>query len=158
MDQSNHQKPQDVTDLTPKQTFAQFLKFTLFSISAGIIQILSFTLFSWVLDRWFAGAPWLTSEYGLAYFLALVLSVLWNFTINRKFTFKSAANVPKAMFKVFLFYCIFTPLSIWWGVALERIGWNDFAILLPTMVLNMITEYLFCLFFVYRHNLNTAAK
>jgi putative flippase GtrA len=156
MEQTNRPVARDVKDLTPKQTLAQFLKFTLFSISAGIIQIVSFTLFSWILDRWFADAEWLTSEYGLAYFMALVLSVLWNFTINRKFTFKSAANVPKAMFKVFLFYCVFTPLSIWWGVALERIGWNDFLILLPTMVLNMVTEYLFCLFFVYRHNLNTA--
>ncbi|MDD3126215.1 MAG: GtrA family protein [Candidatus Izemoplasmatales bacterium] len=142
--------------LTSKQNFFQFFKFTLFSISAGIIQILSFTILNLIFENFFAGASWLTSEYGLAYFVALVLSVLWNFTINRKFTFKSATNVPIAMLKVFLYYCVFTPLSIWWGVALERLGWNDYLILLPTMVINMVTEFLYCRLVVYRHSINTA--
>ena len=144
------------TKLSPKQNFFQFLKFTLFSISAGIIQILSFTILNLIFENFFAGSTWLTSEYGLAYFIALVFSVLWNFTINRKFTFKSATNVPVAMLKVFLYYCVFTPLSIWWGVALERLGWNDYLILLPTMVINMVTEFLFCRLVVYRNSINTA--
>ena len=58
------------------------LKFVLFSISAGVIQILSFTLFNELL-HW---------SYWFCYLVALVLSVLWNFTLNRKFTFRSAAN------------------------------------------------------------------
>jgi putative flippase GtrA len=144
--------------LTPKENAAQAFKFLLFSISAGIVQIISFTLLNWIFARFFTGAAWLTSEYGLSYFIALVLSVLWNFTINRKFTFKSATNVPVAMFKIFVYYLIFTPLSVWWGVALERAGWNDYLILLPTMVINMVTEFLVCRFFVYNDSINTAVK
>lgn len=142
--------------LTPRENRIQALKFGLFSVSAGIVQVVSFTIFAAVFNRFFSGVSWLTSEYGLSYFLALVLSVLWNFTINRKFTFKSATNVPIAMLKVFAYYCVFTPLSIWWGVALERVGWNDYLILLPTMIINMVTEFLFCRFFVYRNSINTA--
>jgi putative flippase GtrA len=161
------QEPQ----LTTKQNWWQFLKFVLFSMSAGIIQLLSFALFNdlihldelvrnWVLWLFNDGFGWNvvidTWEYGPSYFLALVLSVLWNFTINRKFTFKSATNVPIAMLKVLGYYIVFTPLSTWWGEALASIGWNSYAILLPTMVINMVTEFLFCKYVVYRHSMNTA--
>jgi len=156
----NEQKSPATTDapvkLTPKENTLQAIKFALFSMSAGIIQIISFSILNYVFERFYTGASWLTSEYGVSYFIALVLSVIWNFTINRKLTFKSATNVPIAMLKVFAYYCVFTPLSIWWGVALERAGWNDFVILLPTMVINMVTEYLFCRFVVYRNSINTA--
>lgn len=151
-----------ITKLTPRENRIQALKFGLFSVSAGVIQIVSFTVLNLLFDylfkdtNWFTDTSWLTSEYGLSYFIALILSVLWNFTINRKFTFKSATNVPIAMLKVFAYYCVFTPLSIWWGVSLERIGWNEYLILLPTMIINMVTEYLFCRFFVYRNSINTA--
>ena len=99
----------------------QFIKFALFSASAGIIQILSFTLMSEVIiklpflqnlmdtNRTFAKI--MSNEYGPMYLIALLLSVIWNFTFNRKFTFKSAANVPIAMLKVLAFYCVFTPVS-----------------------------------------------
>ena len=95
------------------------------------------------------------NEYGLTYFIALVLSVLWNFTLNRKFTFKSAANVPVAMLKVFGYYCVFAPLSIWWTVTLTDGGWNKYIVLLLTMLVNLCTEYLFTRYVVYRHQIYT---
>ena len=87
-----------------KKELIRSIKFLLFSISAGLIQMSSFALFKELLG-W---TNW------LSYLLALVLSVLWNFTLNRKFTFKSANNVPIAMFKVACYYAVFTPLSTRW--------------------------------------------
>lgn len=84
------------------------IKFVLFSASAGIIQVLSFTLMEEVLHL----------EHWISYLVSLVLSVLWNFTLNRKFTFYSANNVPIAMMKVAAFYLVFTPLSTWWTAVL----------------------------------------
>jgi alpha-tubulin suppressor-like RCC1 family protein/putative flippase GtrA len=136
------------TQLTIKENWLQVLKFTLFSISAGLVQILTFTLLNEL-----AKLP-----YWPAYLIALVLSVLWNFTFNRKFTFKSAANVPVAMLKVAVFYAVFSPLSTWWGDALTNIGWNEYVVLIGTMVINLVTEYLYARFFVYRNNMNTATK
>ena len=90
------------------------------------------------------------------YLIGLVLSVIWNFTLNREFTFKSANNVPVAMAKVFGFYCVFTPLSTWWGDYLtETAGWPDYLVLAGTMIINFITEFLFCRFVVYRNTINT---
>mgnify|MGYP003316661190 CR=1 FL=1 len=71
------------------------LKFVLFSMSAAVIELSSFSL----CDRMFGLAPWISQ------LISQILSVLWNFTFNRKFTFKSAKNVPIAMLLVFLFYC-----------------------------------------------------
>jgi len=122
-----------------KKSLWQAVKFTLFSISAGIIQVGSFTLMEiFIKDYWI---PYLTS---------LVLSILWNFTLNRKYTFKSAANVPVAMAKVFGFYLVFTPLSTWLGHLAEGCGINDFVILVVTMLANFVLEFLFCKFVVYR--------
>ncbi len=134
--------------LTKKQNIAQVIKFTLFSASAGIIETVLFAVLNDVfkLEGWF-----------LTYFPALVASVLWNFTFNRRYTFKSAANVPVAMLKVALFYCIFTPLSLWWGDALEKAGWLDYLVLAFTMIINLVTEYFYCRFFVYRNNMNNNA-
>ena len=131
--------------LTKKQNIMQVVKFVLFSASAGIIQIAVFALLE------LCGV----TTWAWAYFPSLVLSVLWNFTFNRRYTFQSAANVPVAMFKVFLFYCVFTPLSLWWGTALENAGWNDFLIQALTMATNLVTEFLYCRFVVYRNNMNT---
>lgn len=125
------------------------LKFTLFSVSAGVIQIASFSLFR-ELCHW---------EEWLAYLVSLVLSVLWNFTFNRKFTFKSAANVPVAMAKTALFYLVFTPLSLWWTAALthgETEGLLAYAVEIGTMLVNFVTEYLYQRFFVFRNNLDNA--
>ena len=122
------------------------IKFTLFSISAGIIQIGSFTLMN-ELFRW---------NYWVCYLTALVLSVLWNFTLNRKVTFHSAANIPIAMLKVAAFYLVFTPLSTWGGAALEGIGWNEYLVLAISMVLNFVTEYLYQRYYVFGKSLDTA--
>ena len=85
------------------ETKIQVIKFFLFSVSAGVIETVSFAALK-AITRW---------TYWPCYLIALILSVLWNFTLNREFTFKSANNVPKAMFQVFLFYCVFTPCSTW---------------------------------------------
>ena len=124
----------------------QAIKFLIFSISAGVIQALSFTFIFEVIKL----------EYWPSYLISLTLSVLWNFTLNRKFTFKSANNVPMAMFKVFLYYLAFTPLSTWWGDALTNIGWNEYLVLFGTMVINLITEFLFTKYVVYKGSINTA--
>ena len=133
-----------------KKELLRTVKFTLFSVSAGIIQVASFALFEEVLHL----------EHWLAYLLSLVLSVLWNFTLNRKFTFQSAANVPVAMLKVALFYVVFTPLSTWWTAQLTgpKIGWNEYLVLALTMATNFIGEYLYQRFVVYGKSLDTAKQ
>ena len=131
-----------------KETLWQAVKFTLFSASAGIIQVLAFTLLN-ELVSW---------PYWPAYLIALVLSVLWNFTLNRRFTFKSAANIPVAMAKVFGFYVVFTPLSTWLGQLAENAGVNEYIILAVTMIVNFVAEFLFTKFVVYRGQENTREK
>lgn len=122
-----------------KKSLWQAVKFTLFSASAGIIQVGSFALLElFVQDYW------------IPYLISLVLSILWNFTLNRRYTFKSAANVPVAMAKVFGFYLVFTPLSTFLGNLAEGRGVNDFLILAVTMLCNFVLEFLFCKFVVYR--------
>jgi len=123
----------------------QFTRFTMFSISAGVIQFLSFTLMNEILKL----------EYWPAYLIALTLSVLWNFTFNRRFTFKSANNVPIAMTKIFIFYLIFTPLSTWWGDSLVNIGVNEYIVLGGTMIINFVTEFLYSKQFIYKNQMNT---
>lgn len=120
------------------------MKFTLFSISAGIIQLGTFSLMEiFVKDYW------------IAYLVSLVLSILWNFTLNRRYTFRSAANVPVAMAKVFGFYLVFTPVSTYLGNLAESHGVNDFLILAITMISNFVLEFLFCKLIVYKGQENT---
>ena len=107
--------------------WVRVLKFVLFSASAGIIQIGSFALLELFIK-----------DYWIPYLISLVLSIVWNFTLNRRFTFKSAANVPIAMLKVFGFYLVFTPLSTYLGNLAEAHGVDDFIILLVTMVANFV--------------------
>ncbi len=129
-----------------RETKVQIVKFFLFSVSAGIIETASFAFLKLI-------TPW---SYWPCYLIALILSVLWNFTLNREFTFKSANNVPVAMFKVFLFYCVFTPASTWWGNALtESAGWNDYLVLFFTMGINLTSEFIYDRFFVYGKSMNT---
>ena len=127
-----------------KQSFWQVLKFTLFSISAGLIQIASFAILEIFIQ-----------DYWIPYLASLVLSILWNFTLNRKYTFQSAANVPVAMAKVFGFYLVISPLSTWLGNLAESRGIHDFLILAVTMICNFVLEFLFCKFVVYRGQENT---
>ena len=131
-----------------KEELARVSKYVLFSASAGIIQFLTFTLTHEII-----GWP-----YWPCYLSALVLSVLWNFTLNREFTFKSTANIPRAMTLVALYYCVFTPLSTLWGTALTNAGWNDYLVLGGTMLVNLTTEFLFWRLVVYRDSINTNAR
>ena len=135
-----------------KSEFIRTLKFTLFSASAGIIQMVSFTLLNELLSV----------SYWVAYLISLILSVLWNFTLNRKYTFRSAANVPVAMAKVAVYYLIFTPLSTWWTAALTEPGygimWNEYVVLVITMLINFSTEFLYDRFFVFGKSIDTAVN
>ena len=124
------------------------MKFVAFSISAGVIQMGLFTLLN-ELVGW---------TYWPSYLIALVASVVWNFTFNRKYTFKSANNVPKAMTLVLLYYAVFTPLSTLWGQAMTDAGINEYIVLAFTMIINFLTEFLYQRFFVFRKSINTNAR
>ena len=140
-----------------KSELWQAVKFTLFSISAGIIQIGSYTLFYEV----FHWSPW------LAYLVSLILSVLWNFTFNREYTFRSSAGVRRSMLLVALFYLVFTPLSTWWTAALTGANpftnteasaeplVNNYIVQAGTMLINFVTEFLYQKFVVYRGTIDT---
>lgn len=125
------------------------VKFLFFSISAGVIELGSFALLNE-----------LTSfSYWPCYLIALVLSVLWNFTLNREFTFKSAANVPVAMLKVAAYYAVFTPVTTILGNYLaENLMWNEYLVTAINMILNFVTEFLYQRFFVYGKSIDTKAK
>ncbi|MBR6029322.1 MAG: GtrA family protein [Clostridia bacterium] len=138
-------KPSVSTESEAKKSLWQMVKFTLFSISAGLIQVGSFTLFNEVF-HW---------EYWVSYLLALVLSVLWNFTFNRRYTFRSDANIPRSMALVALFYLVFTPLSTWAGDALTKGGANEYLVLGGTMVCNFVLEFLYQRYVVYRNTIDT---
>lgn len=153
--QDNMQDQQN-KDKNNHKEFFRTIKFVLFSISAGIVQILSYEILSKFIFKDATSNQYEWSYYGWSYFISLALSVLWNFTFNKKFTFKSAKNVPVAMLLVLAFYVVFTPLSIWWGIALVKAGWNDTLVLLFTMAINLITEFLWTRFVVYRKNIDTA--
>ena len=143
------------------------LKFTLFSISAGIIQVASYAILNAMLpfdkipslDRllgmealqgWEDNATW------VSYLIALILSVIWNFTVNRRYTFQSANHVPTAMLKVGLFYLIFTPASValycWLTAAC---GWANYLALGVNMLLNFVLEYLYDTYYVFRGSIDT---
>ena len=125
------------------------VKFTLFSASAGIVQIVSFALLNELLHL----------PYWLSYLIALVLSVLWNFTLNRRYTFRSDTNLPVARFKVACYYAVFTPLSTLLEHQLaDRLGWNEYLVTAINMALNFSTEFLFQRFAVYGKSLDTAAQ
>lgn len=128
-----------------KREAVRALKFLFFSISAGAIEMIAFALLNE-----FTG--W---SYWPCYLIALILSVLWNFTFNRKFTFKSAANVPKAMLKVLCYYLVFTPLSTKLGDYLsESLLWNEYLVTLLNMALNLVTEFFYQRYVVYGKNVD----
>ena len=122
------------------------IKFRLFSLSAGIIELAAFSLLN-ELTAW---------SYWPCYLIALTLSVLWNFTLNRRYTFQSASSVPKAMALVFAFYCVFTPLSTWLGHCLaDVLGWNEYLVTAINMAANFVLEFLYDRFVVFRDSLDT---
>ena len=118
----------------------------LFSVSAGVIEFASFVLLD-ALTRW---------PYWSKYLIALILSVLWNFTLNRRFTFRSAGNVPIAMLKVALFYAVFTPVSTVLGNYLvESRGWNGLLVTILNMAANLVTEYYYDRYYVFGKTIDT---
>lgn len=134
--------------MNSKET-VRFLKFLGFSISAGLVEMGVFALLNELTSM----------SYWPCYLTALVLSVVWNFTLNRKFTFRSAANVPVAMLKALAYYAVFTPLTTLLGQYLaEGLGWNEYLVTGINMVLNFTTEFLYQRFFVFGKSIDSAAK
>ena len=124
----------------------QAVKFTLFSISAGIIQVLSFALLHDVLGL---------ESYWMSHVPSLVLSVIWNFTFNRRYTFRSDAPLVRSMLLVALFYVVFTPTSAWWGTLLEQAGVHAWLIEAINLLANFVLEFLYQRFVVYRGHIDT---
>ena len=128
-----------------KKELIRAIKFTLFSASAGIIELLVYTL----LDSFNSFNYW------ACYLPALIASIIWNFTLNRNFTFKSANNVPIAMAKVFLFYLVFTPTSTIFGNFLaESLHWNGTIVTLINMLFNFVLEFLYDRFYVFKDRID----
>ena len=132
--------------MTKKQNIWQIVKFVLFSASAGIIEILSFTLLLELLGV----------HETISTVIATILSRLWNFTFNRRYTFQSVANVPVSMCKIALYYCLFMiPFKYGMMYLLATTcGWNEYLVEAMTMLVNLVTEFLYCRFVVYRNNMN----
>lgn len=127
----------------------RLLKYIVFSSSAGLVQIGSFALLNELLD-------W---PYWPCYLISLALSVVWNFTLNRKFTFKSANNIPVAMLKITGYYLVFTPLSTLLGHYLADVRmWNEYLVTVINMLLNFVTEYTFQRIVVFGKSLDTNEK
>lgn len=123
----------------------RFVKFGLFSASAGLIETGAFYLLGLVPGF----------GYWACYLPALIASVIWNFTWNRQFTFHSAARIPTAMLKVFAYYAVFTPLSTIIGDWLVEVRYaaypaaNDI-VYFTTLIINFITEFLYQRYYVFR--------
>lgn len=132
--------------LMKKNELIRTVKYALVAASAGIIQMGTFAIFESVLK----------TTYWTGYLISLILSVIWNFTLNRRYTFKSAANIPAAMLKVLAYYAVFTPLSTLLGNYLaETVGWNGYVVEIICMLLNFITEFLFQRFVVFRNSIDS---
>ena len=127
-----------------KKSLWQMLKYAIFSISAGVIQTGSFVLLYNVIFREKAAL------YDLSYIASLALSVIWNFTLNRKYTFQAVVNVPIAMLKVAAFYLVFTPVSTWLGQIAVDAGWNGNLVQILTMCANFVLEFAYFKFVVFK--------
>lgn len=126
--------------------FVRTVKYALIAASAGLIQMGSFALLNEVFRL----------PYWVSYLIALVLSVIWNFTLNRRYTFKSASNVPKAMLLVLAYYAVFTPLSTLLEHYLTDVcNWNEYLVTVINMLINGVTEFLFQRFVVFRKSIDT---
>lgn len=138
-------------DTQKKKELLRSLKFLCFSVSAGVIELASFSILSIFLSD---------EYYVIKAFISLSLSVIWNFTFNRKFTFKSASSVPIAMLKVLCYYIVFAPLSIFLAdlYLVKTLQWNEFIVKFVTMLVNFVTEFLYQRFFVFGKSLDTNNK
>lgn len=142
-----------------KKELLRAIKYTLIAMSAGLIQFGLTALCNEVIKL----------NNAISYFIALVASVIWNFTINRKYTFKAANNITKAMFLVFLYYLVFTPLSLLFvaylgdGIVIAEdvykisnyLGWHWLIGFGINIFINFITEFLFQKFVVFRNSIDT---
>ena len=147
-------KKENKTPLTKEEKRKEIwrvIKYALFAASAGIIEFGSFSLLTLI--------PYLAlkENYWIPASISLVLSVVWNFTFNRKFTFQSANNVPIAMLKVLAYYIVFAPLSIWLAqmYLVDQLGWNEFLVKAVVMLVNFVTEFLYQRFFVFGKTIDT---
>jgi len=147
--QEETRNPEQEQEKKDRSELIRTVKFVLFSISAGVIEIGVFTVL-YELLHW---------EYWVAYLIALILSVVWNFTLNREFTFRSANNVPVAMLKVAAYYAVFTPVTTVLGNWLEgTCGWNGMLVTVMNMLLNFVTEYLYDRFVVFGKSIDTNSR
>ena len=146
----------------------QAVKYFLCAASAGLIQFVTFTILSTVFDKTGVtasmGKMWFFGEMDKSLFtattIALGLSIIWNFTLNRKFTFKAANNVPLAMGLAFLFYVPFYPFQTWYvgavtGAIRDAIGqpeatWPSIIAEGTVMLINGILEFCWQKFVVFR--------
>ena len=129
--------------------YSRFIRFALFSASSGLIEIGVFTLLNEI-------SSW---SYWPCYLIALLCSIIWNFTLNRRFTFRSAANVPVAMLKVLCFYAVFTPTTTLLGSYLaDTLMWNEYLVTAINMILNFACEYIYQRYFVFRNSLDSKVK
>ena len=129
-----------------RREFFRFVKFALFSVSAGIIEILAFTLLNEL-------AGW---GYWACYLPALVLSVVWNFTLNRRYAFRAEGSYARQMLLAFVFYVFFTPLSTLLGNWLaEDLGWNGYLVTALNMAANFVLEFLYDKLVVFRGRIDT---
>lgn len=126
--------------MNKKKSILQVIKYFLIAASAGIIQTLSFSL----LEELFHVPYW------PSYLISLILSVVWNFTFNRKYTFHASGNITKAMLLTALYYLVFTPLSTWGGDRLTAAGWNDYLVFALTLIVNGVTEFLYQKYLVFK--------
>ena len=157
-----------------RKTLVQAIKYACCTASAGVIEIVSYTVLYEVLPIDKAVMIDFITHVELRNFvstlIALTLSILWNFTINRKFTFKSAGNVGRAMFLAFLFYVPFFPFKLWFngympsylaagaasaaGVTvveyLEKHVIINYAVEVCTMLINGVLEFCWQKFVIYR--------
>lgn len=132
-----------------KKEMIRGIKFTLFSLSAGLIEMGVFALLNLFSNL----------NYWACYLPALIASVIWNFTLNKEFTFKSTANVPASMAKVLLFYLIFTPTSTILGDYLaENLHWNEFLVTIINMILNFVLEFIYDRYYVFKDSIDTKIK
>ena len=140
------------TESKKKTEFIRTIKYALIAASAGAIQFGSFTILQLIFNE--------PRFWWMNYLISLALSVLWNFTFNRKYTFKSANNVPIAMLKVLAYYAVFTPISVFFGqrYLVDTLGWNEFLIEAIMMLINGVTEFLYMRFFVFGKSIDSAVK
>lgn len=142
------QEPKTDGKSDKKKEIWRAVKFLLFSISAGVIQFGLTAILELVGLK--------DNLHWIAYGIGLVASVIWNFTFNRKFTFKSANNIPIAMLLVACYYAVFTPLSVWGDKELvATCGWPGLASTAFFMIINFVTEFLYDRFVVFRKSIDT---